>query len=188
MAPRVLVTKDEVNAVVGAINKLVSKEILVGIPEAQASRDDEPVTNAALGYIHEFGAPGANIPARPWLIPGVRKGSDEYMPHLRGAAGGALDGRPDVVDKELGSAGLLAAQSAKREMAMGDFVPLKPATIAARRRSRGTASRRKSEEQYLELVRNGMSPADAQAATGIRPLINTRQMFNAVTSVVRKAK
>ena len=88
MASRVTITKDKVNAVVGSITKLVGKQVLVGIPEANGSRQDPeesaPVTNAALGYIHEFGSPRANIPARPFLIPGVRKSTARVMPHLRG--------------------------------------------------------------------------------------------------------
>ncbi len=189
---RVTVTSDVVNRVTTSIKKLTSLQVLVGIPEENGARDEDedsgPVTNATLGYTHEFGAPGANIPARPWLIPGVRKSVRDYMPHLRGAAAAALDGKPDIVDRSLRSAGILAAQGAKHEMATGNFVPLKPETVRARQYSRGTQSKRISEKQYLNLIRQGVSPSTAQYATGIRPLINTRQMFNSVTYVVTKGK
>lgn len=47
------------------------KEVLIGIPMSTTERPDGEITNAELGYIHEYGAPEANIPARPFLIPGV---------------------------------------------------------------------------------------------------------------------
>lgn len=189
---RVSVTSDIVNRVTESIKKLTGFQVLVGIPEANGARDNDedsgPVTNAALGYIHEFGAPASNIPARPWLIPGVRKSARDYIPQLRGAAAAALDGKPDIVERSLRMAGILAAQGAKHEMATGNFVPLKPETVRARQYSRGTQSKRKSEIQYLNLIRQGVSPSTAQLATGIRPLINTRQLFNSVTYVVTKVK
>lgn len=189
---RVTVTSDVVNRVTASIEKLTGLQVLVGIPEVNGARkedeDDGDVTNAALGYIHEFGAPASNIPARPWLIPGVRKSVRDYMPQLRGAAAAALDGKPDIVERSLRMAGILAAQGAKHEMATGNFVLLKPETIRARQYSRGTKSKRKSEIQYLNLIRQGVSPSTAQYATGVRPLINTRQMFNSVTYVLTKVK
>lgn len=190
MASRVTITKDKVNSVIGAITQLVGKQVLVGIPEAETARQDDGSnshpTNAGLGYIHEFGSPRANIPARPFLIPGVRKATSSVMPHLRGACAAALDGKPDTADKELVSAGLIAESSAKREITTGDFVPLKPETVAWRFLQRGTKTRRASEERYLDLIDQGVSPADAQSAAGIRPLINTGQLRAAITSVVRK--
>lgn len=193
MKSRVTVTVDKVNKVVDALNSLTRKQVLVGIPEEATVRDDEegevqPITNAALGYIHEFGAPGANIPARPFLIPGVKKSIFKYMPHLKGAARAALDGNKGAVDRELAVAGLEAEMGAKHEIHTGDFVPLKPATIRNRRRGRGTKSRREAEEAYLEMVKNGVSPAEAQETAGIRPLIDTGQLSNAITSVVREIK
>jgi hypothetical protein len=186
---RVEITYDNVNNVVKGIQALTGQQVLVGIPEEKGARSNsDPVTNAALGYIHEFGSPQHNIPARPWLIPGVRKGARDYMPHLRGAAAAVLDGKTTVAFRELNMAGILAAQSAQNMMATGNFVPLSPATIRARRYSRTTKSIRVSEKQYLALIKQGVSPATAQSAVGIRPLINTRQLFNSVTYVVRKVK
>ena len=187
---RVEVTKDRVNEVVRAVGQLVRKEVLVGIPSSTAGRRNEsqPINNAELGYIHEFGAPGANIPPRPFLIPGVRKSAPDYVPHLRSAAKASLDGNAQRADKSLVAAGVVAEMAVKQEIHSGNFAPLKPATIAARRRSRQTQSRRPEEERYAELVRAGMSPAAAQTETGIRPLINTGQLAAAITSVVRAAK
>jgi len=184
---RVEITRDTVNARVKAIQQITKTQVFVGIPEDKISRNNsDQATNAQLGYIHEFGSPARNIPARPWLVPGIRSSARDYMPHLRGAAAAALDGKPDIALRELNAAGLIAAQSAKRMMASGNFVPLSPATIRQRQYARGTKSMRTSEKQYLALIRQGVSPATAQLATGIRPLINTRQLFNSVTYVLTR--
>lgn len=189
MASRVSITKDEVSAIVGAITEIARKQVLVGIPDSTTSREQEegsPITNAALGYIHEFGSPDANIPARPFLIPGVEKAREGATERLKAAAKAALDGDKASVDRHLNAAGTLAANSARNEIQTGDFVPLKPGTIANRHRARGTASMRKSETDYLEMVKEGESPEAAQESTGIRPLINTGQLRNSLTYVVRK--
>src|ERR1700749_1538368 len=192
MAARVIITNDKVDSVIESITQLTKKQVLVGIPEANSTRQNTensgPVTNALLGYIHEFGSPRANIPPRPFLIPGVRKSIPQVMPRLLAACMAALDGKPDKSDKELVAAGLIAEASAKREISTGNFIPLSPLTVANRYRQRGTQTRRANEEQYLRLIDQGVSPSAAQSAAGIRPLINTGQLRNAITSVVRKKK
>src|SRR6185312_917842 len=141
MASRVIITKDRVNSVIGSITQLVGKQVLVGIPEAETTRQEidesSHPTNALLGYVHEFGSPKRNIPARPFLVPGVHKSTPQVLPHLRGACTAALDGKPEIIDRELVAAGLIAEASAKREITTGNFVPLKPETVAWRFLQRG---------------------------------------------------
>jgi hypothetical protein len=193
MASRVTITKDKVNAVVGSITKLVGKQVLVGIPESNAARQDEQSagshpTNAMIGYVMETGSPARNVPARPWLVPGTRESQRDWMPHLRGAAGAALDGNPQKSDQELTAAGVVAESGVKRKIGSNIPPPLKPSTIRARKYARQTQSRRANEERYLEQVRSGVDPATAQSAAGIVSLVNTGQLRNAVTSVVRTKK
>src|SRR6185312_6997674 len=145
---------DRSAAITKALRDLTGKEVLVGFPESGAARTGGGITNAALGYIHEFGAPAANIPPRPFLVPGVRKVANQYTPHLRKAAEAALNGDAQTVQRELVAAGIIAETGAKAEITTGNFVPLKPGTIAARARGRGTLSRRPSEEQYMQLVKS----------------------------------
>jgi len=192
MASRVTITKDKVNAVVGSITKLVGKQVLVGIPESSAARQDDPTnthpTNAMIGYLMETGSPARNVPARPWLVPGTRESQRDWMPHLRGAAGAALDSNTQKSDAELTAAGIVAESGVKRKIGSNIPPPLKPSTIRARKYARQTQSRRPNEEQYLQQVRSGVDPATAQSAAGIVALVNTSQMRNAVTSVVRTKK
>lgn len=190
MPPRVIITKDKVNSVVGAITQLVGKHVLVGIPESNASRQDDESnghpTNAMIGYVMETGSPARNVPARPWLVPGTRESQRDWMPHLKGAATAALDGQPQRSDQELAAAGVVAESGVKRKINSNIPPPLSPATIRGRKYARGTQSRRANEQQYLDQVASGIDPGTAQTAAGIVALVNTGQLRNAVTSVVRK--
>ena len=186
---RVTITKDTVSRVIGAITDMVGQQVLVGVPEKTTERADEkgePVNNATLAYIHEYGSPAANIPARPFLIPGVEAAEKTALGQLRLAVDAALKFKTEEVTQRLEKAGIVASTSVKDKIMSGPFEPLKPATVRARRYSRSTQSVRAAEQQYMDLVRSGVSPADAQDAAGIRPLINTGALRDSITYVVRK--
>jgi len=186
---RITVTKDTVSQVVASINDLVRKQVLIGIPDSTTSREQEvagEMTNATLGYIHEHGSPAANIPARPFLVPGVQKVEDKAVESLKKAAQATLRGDTRKADQHLQTAGIIGMGGAKGEISWGDFEPLKPSTVRDRRKSRGTQSMRDSERIYLSMIERGVSPEEAQSVAGIRPLINTGQLRNALTYVVRK--
>jgi hypothetical protein len=134
---RVVIIKDDVPTVVAAINELVGKEVLVGIPDSSTDRDQEeaqPITNATLGYIHENGAPEANIPARPFLIPGVEKAEEPALERLKKAAQVTMRGDSKSADKYLNDAGIIASNSVKKTFWDNNWQPLQPATIANRHR------------------------------------------------------
>lgn len=60
--------------------------VTVGIHEDEGAHDGTTITNAQIGVIHEYGATIKHentgtetvIPARPWLVPGVESGFEEY--------------------------------------------------------------------------------------------------------------
>ena len=186
---RVTIVSDSVDRVLTSLKELTGKEVLVGIPESETERDDSaPITNAALGYIHEFGSPPANIPARPFLIPGVRAVEDKAVAELQKAADAALSRDTEKATQHMERAGLIGEIGAKDAISNGAFVPLQPGTIEERYRDRRTQTRRQDEEHYLALVKDGMSPEGAQNATGIRPLVNTGQLRNSLTHVVRRKR
>lgn len=151
-----------------ALKELGRYSVLVGIPAETAGRDDGPMNSAAIGYILETGAPERNLPARPFLAPGVESVRDRLTAiaakTLKGAT--SLDthyaARHEAVQKGLASMGLVAANAVKARINSGDFAPLAPSTIY-RRQHRKHAPR-----------------------SGEKPLIDTAQMRNAVTYVVRK--
>jgi hypothetical protein len=119
------------------------------------------------------------------LVPGVKKSLPTVEPTLKIAADAALHGNDARVTAALTKAGIDSASQVKLEIETAPFVPLKPSTVANRYKQRGTKKRRQAEDHYLSLIKQGFSPAAAQTATGIQPLINTGALRNSITSVVR---
>jgi hypothetical protein len=170
---------DDMAKIVDSINSLIKKSVLVGIPATEAGRndDDSPMDNATLGYLHETGSPAANIPARPFLIPGVLEAQDKFEPQLEKAANAALGGFKKKIDDHLNAAGIIASQSAKNMLENGDHAPLAIATLRARARKG-----RKGAAEELASRAAGNAPNAANA----RPLIDTGQMRNSLTYILRE--
>ncbi len=181
-------TADKMAALIRSIAKLAKKDVLVGIPDSAPERTDTPITNAQIGYIMETGSPAQNVPARPFLVPGVQDVRSECAERLKQGATDALDGNDAGTMRALTAAGLIAEQSVKKMIGSNIPPALSPETIRNRRRSRQTQSMRKSEKDYLKAVDSGTDPAVAQAAAGIIPLINTGSLRNSITHVVREKK
>ena len=93
-----------------AIDALISKEVLVGIPHGE-TRPDSEMTNAQIGYIQETGSPAMNLPPRPFLAPGVELAQDKVALHLTKAVDAALAGKPTMVLTNLNRAGMVAQNS-----------------------------------------------------------------------------
>ncbi len=157
--PGVRMTLDRVRQAQAAVRAIGRDRVLVGIPAENAFRTDtkEP-TNAALGYILDRGSPARNIPARPWLIPGVQNAQQEIGERLESSIRRTLAGDIMDVDRTLHTVGLVAQNAVRQKITDGPFVPLSPVTLAKRR---------------------------AKGRTGTKPLIDTTQMRAAVTYVVR---
>jgi hypothetical protein len=190
---RVYVVEDTSAEVFEALREITRLQVLIGIPEANAPREDSPINNATIGYLMEFGSPAANIPARAWLVPGVEKVLPKCLKYIEAATQAGFDGDKGKMRQYLNAAGIIGAEGAKNEMRTGNFVPLKPSTIAARHRQRQDAAPRQSEKDYMkfyyQLKDGGASPEQAatvaQEEVGIRPLLNTLELLHSVTYVVR---
>jgi len=127
---------DRLKEVIQSINGLVQKQVLVGVPDSTAGNreDGQPISNAEIGYLMEYGSPANNIPERPHLVPGVRDAEPKYLPHLRKSAEAALDGDLEMAQRGMASAGL-QAQNAVRAKVNSNIQPkLADSTLAARRR------------------------------------------------------
>jgi phage gpG-like protein len=163
MTLKVVKTIDHVDDLQKSLRKLEKSQVLAGVPAEKAGRDSSEsgneINNAALGYIHNYGAPTANIPARPFMEPGIKDNADQITPYLGKAAEAAISGDAAGVHKNLMSAGIKAASGIKRKIDVGPFVPLKPGTLAARRR---------------------------RGRTGIKPLLDTGKLRNAISFVIRE--
>ena len=160
------ITKDDVDKVLAQVEALTRNELLVGIPGDAAPRTQTGVgiNNAALGYIQEFGSPAANIPARPFLRPGIQGALPAIIEQLRRGAKRAMAMPPDpnAADQALHAAGIVAQREVRRYVVAGVMPPLSPRTLAARR-NRKVAPR-----------------------TGTTPLLDTGQLYRSVQHVIRK--
>jgi hypothetical protein len=151
---------DRVKAVLEGLQALTKSEVLVGIPESTAAREDEPeANNASIGYIQETGSPLNNIPARPWLVPGVEDKRPEIVEVLRKATLAGIDGDAVKVQARLNQAGLMAQSAAQAKIRNGPFAPLSARTLEARR---------------------------ARGVTRTKPLIDTGKLLASITYVIRR--
>jgi len=178
------VITDRVADLRAAMQVLVSQEVLVGFPEDTTDRDDEDptegITNAALGYIHDTGMPEQNIPARPFMDPGIRDNKDKIATALVSVAKGAVSkGTAQHAMKGLHRVGIIAATGLKRKLNEGIPPPLAESTLQERAR-RG----RKGAKKELERRAAG----EAASTEFAKPLIDTGQLRNALSYVIRKRK
>ncbi|CDL85408.1 hypothetical protein [Xenorhabdus szentirmaii] len=167
---------DKANAILDALKTLGNRDVLVGVPAENSSRDDVPFGNAGIGYINEFGSPAQNIPARAHLRPGIRSVEERTTEQLKIAANAVLDGKQDKAEKALNKAGIIAVNGVKNFMTSHDFEPLADPTVEARAR-RG----RKAAKAEMENRKAGIAPNNANA----RPLIDTGAYRRSITYVVR---
>jgi len=115
--------------------------VLVGIPSNEDGRSDGNLGNAAIGYIHEKGSPAQNIPARPFLEPGVKAASARVVDIFKEGASASFSD-PSAGLKALNKAGLVAQAEIKKALVAGEgFAPLSKSTLDSRRRRGVTRSK-----------------------------------------------
>jgi hypothetical protein len=175
------------------ISELAASDVLIGIPAAKTGRKDGQMTNASLAYIHEYGSPAHNIPARPFLFPGVKAIRAQAIQLLRDGARDVLLGKVKA-SVVLNKVGILARNSVVKAITdpAPPFVPLKPATIRARLRRTAAGRRKLRGLRQIKQVAGWTGAQSNQALTewgeagNIKPLIDTGQLRAAITYVVRK--
>ena len=157
--------KEKMGTITKAMSTLEKNQVLVGIPAekaprtaAEAKKSGAKINNAAIGYIHNFGMPSKNIPQRQFLEPGIKNADDAISVRMAKAGQGALDGKEEEVLNNMNAVGVIAASSVKSKITAGPFVPLGESTLAARRR---------------------------RGRTGTKPLIDTGQLRNSISYVIR---
>ena len=112
-------------------------ECVVGIPKGKASRDDgSHINNATIGYINERGDAFRHIPARPHLLPGVRRVSGMIVSILRQGMRKSLREGEDF-KKTLSRCGLAASGSVKTLITEGLKPALAKSTIERRQKHSG---------------------------------------------------
>lgn len=146
------------------------------------------MTNAALAYIHDNGAPEANIPQRQFMRPGVESKSGPIASALMQAAKAAMTteegSREAEVHKFLTRAGVHAVNGIRGVLNEGVPPPLSDATLRARANRKPGRGKGAREGAAWELA---WRQAGAEAGVDIaKPLVDTGQLRNGVTFVIRK--
>lgn len=193
----VKVTKQNLEQIQENLRLLANLEVLVGFPEDSTERDaaaeeeKQPITNAALGYIHDNGAPEVGIPARPFMKPAIEENRDKIERALSGALKQGMRGNATAMEQAMIAAGLTAKLAIQRKINEGIPPPLAERTLKARaRRGKGSSIAKAAQielERRKAMTKLGEDPFfDLETAlTTAKPLIDTGQMRNAVNYVIR---
>lgn len=164
-----------------ALRVLMRDEVLVGYPEDTTERDDpeskaQGITNASLAYIHDNGAPEANIPARPFMIPGIEACQEQVTSILARSAQYVLAGNVSKVKEGFERVGLAAVGSIQSTIRNGIGPALAEVTLIKR-----AAKGRKGAQAELDRRAEGYAPG-LDLAT---PLMDTNEMLKSTNYVVR---
>ena len=175
---------DNLDQLLKVLAGLTELEVLVGFPEETDERkpDEEnpnPPSNAVIAYIQDNGSPEANIPARPFMIPAMQDARPQLTESLYKGALDVLAHPKEAqrVVKLFIRTGLIAQNALRKKINEGIPPPLSEATLLRRAR-RG----RKGAKKELANREAGLA-ASTQLA---KPLIDTGQLRNAATYVLRK--
>lgn len=171
------VTRDRVSEVLVAVRRMDATRVLVGVPSDTEQPHRSPTsvgpnvrvepgapTNAELAAIHDLGAPELNIPARPFMEPGIARVLPTIEAHLETAGIAMLGGDSNFFDQQMNLAGLVAVDGIHRTIEDGIPPPLSPVTLAHRQARAGGGK------------------------FSTTPLLDTRQLYNSISYVIRGPK
>ena len=172
-----------------SLEELVTKSVFVGIPSTAPLREplpgepSSPPNNAVIGYVMENGDPEHNIPARPFLVPGVKGVQPEIIARLKEISKCAMNSDISKVRSLRIQLGLFTQRAVQEKITEGPFAPLSEVTLEARARrkfGKGAAGSRRGAK--IELARRA---AGFSAGTDFaRPLIDTGQLRRSINFVV----
>jgi hypothetical protein len=170
MKPYFKLSKDTTKQFNETINRFRNDKVLVGIPVEDNGRKPEhgetqPIGNAALLALTNFGSAVGNIPAWPVMSLGIHAAQDSIAEQFKICAQQVLSSLKNgtsslsALDVYYNRAGIIASNSIKKVINAQDGAPaLSPHTLAARK---------------------------AQGFKGEKRGIVTGQMRNAITYIVR---
>ncbi len=160
--PSLTVTSDFTKDFNDIIKKFKNDAIRVGIPQEENTREEDPIGNAAILAINEFGSPTNNVAAWPVMSIGIRNAQDEIAEQLKNAATKALTQGFNAVEAYYNRAGIIASNSIKKvinaQEGLPDGRPM-DSTLAARK---------------------------SKGFLGTKAMIVTGQVRNAITYVINK--
>lgn len=164
---------DGINKMVNDVVALTKRQVLVGVPEEKDPRKaQEGIGNAGLARIHDKGSPLANIPARPFMKPGITKAQDRINNQMLAAAKAGLNKDEEQVELHLEKAGMLAQNGIRSIINTGEgFAPLKRGTLTGRLRKRKAAKKWDNDKRE-------------EVMASLHPLVDTGQLRNSIIFIV----
>jgi phage gpG-like protein len=124
------------------LKNLSNSEVVVGIPEKDNKvhqGDDNSVTVAEIGAIHEYGVPESGIPVRSFLRVPLIKNTKKIFNQIENDLKVSKI-KPKKALGRLGANGRSVVLEAFNTQGGGTWKKLKPATIKARKKGRGTGT------------------------------------------------
>jgi hypothetical protein len=177
------VTADNMREFAQALEAMTSESVMAGFPADEKPREDEdgnpvPITNAAIAYVQNTGMPEHNLPAREFMVSGIRSVEEKIVNGMETTGIAALGGDRDAMQSGLHAVGLTAQAGIRNKITEGPFEQLAIATLQRRAAKGGSIG----EAAQREL--DGIPSPDG--GPNVRPLIETGQLRNAVNYVLRK--
>lgn len=138
--PKLTMTTDLTKKFIESIDKLDKNTVLVGVPvdtSARANDNNQPMNNATLLAMANYGSAANNIPPWPVMKIGIEAAKEEITDQFKKAAQSVLSKGASVLDQFYNRAGIIASTSIKK--VINDQVQVPPdkpeaSTIAARER------------------------------------------------------
>lgn len=127
----------------------------IGFPQGQHYPDGTNV--AFVASVHEFGAPGVNIPARPFMRPTVNAKKDSWVNTVKKGIPKVVMGKATAFDV-LDLVGLQGAADVQEAISKVTSPPLSPITIARK----GSAKPLVDTGQMIASVRNSVAPSGSE--------------------------
>ena len=176
--------KSNLKQIQANIQKFAMSDVYVGVPADKNDRqsnftgESDEITNAEIAYTNDNGSPAKNIPARPFMRPGIKKVREKIAQRMGRGIKDILNTGQDA-DVSLMAVGLMA-QSAIRGIINAGIAPaLSEQTLRQRVESKHGA---KGAQAELDARAAGAPPSMDYA----KPLVWSGQLRNSINFVIRR--
>lgn len=185
----VKVTRGSYDDTIASARIILDAEILVGVPSETSDRpsnlqvqDENAPTNAVLAYIHDNGAPEANIPQREFMRPGIADVLPEITRKMEIVMRLAMRGDVIAAEMAMQQVGIVAQSGIHNRIDAGIPPPLADYTL--RKRDARTKKGSKSAQYEMKRRAQGLAPSVQFA----RPLIDTGELRKSIMYVIRSRR
>lgn len=152
---------NRMNVLIKTLKFMKENYVLVGIPQKKTKREKEAITNAELLFIHTFGSPINNVPARPVIEPAIKDDRERLSKMLKASALLYMQGKETEAMDQLKLTGMRCQNVCRAWFTntKNNWPPNSPAVASEKRR---------------------------KGSTDPRPLIDTGELRKSITYVIVK--